>query len=400
MDVLNKFLNSIAYKFPKGYPDMNDVQDILLLESMLNELDIKINLKEGSITSNTKIAIDKILNSPEGKSAGLSKMSNKVRIGNKNKITSDEFIKVIKSSHPEAEIEIVEPKTGENTSSKFKLYKFKTEDGNVAMYLAGGANEGEKYEQDFVGQAKEYAGEPNDTLPLKLKTLYNKLGIDNTELSSDDIKFAGATDTKRSLNFEGPKDIGKTISDLTIQYKGTDYYISLKNKAGSGIYSGKNIPFFVFDDNGKIIYDSSKDTVAPAIDILFNIFNIDREKVAKGMNDYINQTGEADSWSDVNINDNKFEAFLASSVGYGYYYVKEIKGDDVKVVPILTSQDALDAVGDITNAQIKYPGKNTKNISVKLQSNSPLFGNSQYDVVGRNTQGKILPMSLRITKSK
>tara|TARA_R110002167_G_scaffold219022_1_gene423679 strand:- start:791 stop:2179 length:1389 start_codon:yes stop_codon:yes gene_type:complete len=37
MDVLNKFLNSIAYKFPKGYPDMNDVQDILLLESILKE---------------------------------------------------------------------------------------------------------------------------------------------------------------------------------------------------------------------------------------------------------------------------------------------------------------------------------------------------------------------------
>ena len=81
-------------------------------------------------------------------------------------------------------------------------------------------------------------------------------------------------------------------------------------------------------------------------------------------------------------------------------FAKEIKGDDVKVVPILTSQDALDAVGQITKAEIKYPGKNTKNISVKLQADSPLFGPSQYDVVGRNTQGKILPMSLRITKTK
>ena len=400
MDYLDKFLHSVSYKFPKGYPDVKDDRDIKMLYEMINGLiGEKFTLKEASVTSNTRNAIDKILSSPEGQKSGLSKMSNPVRIGNKQKITSEEFIEIIKAVFSQSEIEIVSSRTGDNKSGKFNLYKFKSEEGDVAMYLAGGGNEGEKYEQDFVSQAKENAGNPNDSLPLKLKTLYNKIGIDNTKLSPDDIQFAGATDTKRSLNFEGPKDIGKTISDLTIKYGGKDYYISLKNKAGSGIYSGKNIPFFVFKDE-KVVYDPNKDNAAPAINTLFNIFNVDREKVAQGINDYINQTGEIDNWSEIDINDDKFEAFLASSVGYGYYYVKEIKGDDVKVVPILTPQDALDAVGQITKSEIKYPGKNTKNVSIKLQSDSPLFGNSQYDVVGRNTQGKILPMSLRITKTK
>ena len=27
MDVLDKFLHDVAYKFPKGYPDMNDPKD-------------------------------------------------------------------------------------------------------------------------------------------------------------------------------------------------------------------------------------------------------------------------------------------------------------------------------------------------------------------------------------
>jgi hypothetical protein len=44
MDALTKFLNNIAYKFPKGYPDMNNEQDILLLETELDNLGI--NLKE------------------------------------------------------------------------------------------------------------------------------------------------------------------------------------------------------------------------------------------------------------------------------------------------------------------------------------------------------------------
>jgi hypothetical protein len=31
MDILEKFLYSIAYKFPKGYPDMKNEQDILIV---------------------------------------------------------------------------------------------------------------------------------------------------------------------------------------------------------------------------------------------------------------------------------------------------------------------------------------------------------------------------------
>lgn len=38
MDVLDKFLNKIAYKFPKGYPDMNNEQDILILESVFEKM--------------------------------------------------------------------------------------------------------------------------------------------------------------------------------------------------------------------------------------------------------------------------------------------------------------------------------------------------------------------------
>jgi len=45
MDALDLFFKKFSYKFNKGYPDMNNEQDILLLESLLNKLGI--NLKEG-----------------------------------------------------------------------------------------------------------------------------------------------------------------------------------------------------------------------------------------------------------------------------------------------------------------------------------------------------------------
>ena len=38
MNVFDKFFQKFAYKFPKGYPDMNNEQDILLFENILSEL--------------------------------------------------------------------------------------------------------------------------------------------------------------------------------------------------------------------------------------------------------------------------------------------------------------------------------------------------------------------------
>ena len=45
MDILEKYLRNISYKFPKGYPDMKDKQDVSLLESELKKLGINIILE-------------------------------------------------------------------------------------------------------------------------------------------------------------------------------------------------------------------------------------------------------------------------------------------------------------------------------------------------------------------
>ena len=38
MDVIEKFLHSISYKFPKGYPDMNSPGDVTLLNEIISNL--------------------------------------------------------------------------------------------------------------------------------------------------------------------------------------------------------------------------------------------------------------------------------------------------------------------------------------------------------------------------
>jgi hypothetical protein len=43
MDIIEKFLRQISYKFPKGYPDITDEQDMLLLYEILNKKGIDIS---------------------------------------------------------------------------------------------------------------------------------------------------------------------------------------------------------------------------------------------------------------------------------------------------------------------------------------------------------------------
>ena len=51
MDILEKYLQNISYKFPKGYPDMNNDQDILLLESLISKtIGKKFSLTESSLS--------------------------------------------------------------------------------------------------------------------------------------------------------------------------------------------------------------------------------------------------------------------------------------------------------------------------------------------------------------
>jgi hypothetical protein len=50
MDALDLFFKKFSYKFPKGYPDLNNEQDVLLLESILKELGIKVDLEETKLS--------------------------------------------------------------------------------------------------------------------------------------------------------------------------------------------------------------------------------------------------------------------------------------------------------------------------------------------------------------
>lgn len=119
MDTFDKFFKKFAYKFDKGYPDMNNSQDVLLLETLLSEFlgeEIKIEetalspgelskdatLPGGVKTPRIEILVKKIENTEElelndgskfvvdNKEEVLSQLKGKTRITNAIKLVDKE----------------------------------------------------------------------------------------------------------------------------------------------------------------------------------------------------------------------------------------------------------------------------------------------------------------------
>jgi len=408
MDILEQFLHSIAYKFPKGYPDLKNKQDMLLIERELFKHNI--DLREGTKAANTRKAIDSIVNSKEGKEAGLSKMKDTYRIGNINKIDKDKFIEILNKVFNSPKVKVYSPKEGPNDSSKYNMFEFDLEgEGQVQITLAGGANEGEKYEQGLLGKLKSFAGTPLDSIEdYEVKQIFTTLEIDPTKITSEDISFAGASDTSRQLSFDGPKEIGPTIADIIIKAPNQDYYLSIKNVGGSAIYNGGNIPFIVFDKEGKVIFDKSKSGDNPLFADIFDTLGIDSQRIADGLNNYINQTGAPNNWESVSgVDLDKVKNLLASSFGFGYWYVREKPGGKLFIYHVATPEDAYKMVGDLKSdsVKVKYPGPSTKVLEVRIETESEVLEGGKrvplvYQIVARNAAGKVLPLRMNIRTNK
>jgi hypothetical protein len=90
MDVFDKFFKKFAYKFPKGYPDMNNEQDILLLENILGKLGIDINEAESPNSLQAKNILKKEFDLNDDNFMDISSTSFKVLVDGSER---NDFIK-------------------------------------------------------------------------------------------------------------------------------------------------------------------------------------------------------------------------------------------------------------------------------------------------------------------
>ena len=330
------------------------------------------------------------------KNPGFITQSKDKRIGNIPKVSDEEFVEIIKNTFDIDDVKVHLPNKGPNnkllnpthSSKSFSMFEFKVDGKTYSFILSGGAgaNKGQAFEDEItLGLQNAMEGIEDDLI----NQLLNKLNINLQDIKN--VEQTGGQDTKRTINPEaGPQNRGKTISDVTIETSnGKTYYLSIKNKTGDNIYNGGAVSSITYDNKSNTVsFNKNKFDSDKLKSTVFNMFNIDPVKVTDGLNRYIKEEGDVPEWEPINIDKNEVIKFIGSAIDYGYYYVRE-EGEGVKVIHLETPEDVSKLIGQITNAQIKYPGNGVKSTYARIGLENSEQGLRYIEVQIRNASGGI-----------
>jgi hypothetical protein len=389
MDVFDKFFKKFAYKFSKGYPDMNNEQDILLLENILGEIlgeafsvfpTTEDEIQNESIKELFRI-IKKYpnlsLNDPivlDLKSPNIVKISRSLQRDSK-------FIEYLNN-----ELDInLDPISG----AKWNNISIKWGEGSRGG--RGIKSKGLGFEGELVVDL-EILRENGITEENKNQFKYPDLIIEiSKELGlksgNFEIKPEGDKNQSRPLGFKsgGPVvefsqgSAAATLTDITIIKGDTKYYLSAK--------FGNTLTFF---NSGVTKYlpaneiKSGKITNSDGI-ILLDTFGIDNETFCKVFNDYPNanfseQNGASTKYDILNIKN-----LVKSGIGEGYYIVKA-GGKSSQFEHI--NSDYTDTASDISAPIIYYGGLGGNGKRVDITFESPTY---KFKINIRNKQGGLYP---------
>jgi hypothetical protein len=229
MDIFDKFFKKFAYKFDKGYPDMNNSQDVLLLESLFENLEVEVELKEDKINNKKETiqAVQKIIDTV-GTQYDLFAMKSKPnRIGSRGKQPESVFIQAFEDTFgKDIDIKVIPPKQSSNPSNSFNMYQFDTDEfGQVNIIVSrsepGGA--GKSNEAMFIDTLNRLIGEAEGTATIKI------ISPEHTEVSNNvthvrDSSKAGASKGDKSdaqfLSGQPGSDTGKVVANISLKQDG------------------------------------------------------------------------------------------------------------------------------------------------------------------------------------
>ena len=223
MDNITKYLNRIAYKFPKGYPDMNNDQDVLLLESLISEaVGYKLSLKEEVPNmSGTKKAVA-LISQELGDEYGIRPLPSKPnRLSAPGVRDEKVFLDIIKKVFgPETEIKAFGPRQGQNPSGKFPMFQFDTEEfGQVNMLASfsspGGA--GKTNEAVFIETLNSLIAQAGEEAKIIIKSPEHTETFNNVTQVEDSSKTGAGEGDKSDAQFLSN---GKVVSNISLKQDG------------------------------------------------------------------------------------------------------------------------------------------------------------------------------------
>lgn len=217
MDTLDLFFKKYSYKFPKGYPDMNNTQDILLLESILENLDVKIQLNEEvpnkpQTIKAVKYIVDKV-GDKYGFFIGKSKPNRLTLTGKKD---PQFFIDVFKEVFgPDTKITMFPPRKGANPSGSFNMYQIDTEQFGVVNIIVsssapGGA--GKDNESIFIDNINNKIEEAGGSAKVIIKSPEHNESFDKVTKVIDSSKTGAGKGDKSDAQFISGNTVVANIS--------------------------------------------------------------------------------------------------------------------------------------------------------------------------------------------
>lgn len=215
MDVVTEFINRISYKFPKGYPDINDPADKALLESLMGLNEEVPNM------SGTKKAVA-FITQKVGDEYGVKPLPSKPnRLSAPGIKDSKVFVDIIKKTFGEdTDIKVLEPRQGSNPSGKFPMLQFDTEDfGQVNMLVSfsapGGA--GKSNEAVFIETLNKLIADAGESAKIVINSSDYTETFDNITLVEDSSKTGAGKGDKSDAQFLSD---GKVIANISLKQDG------------------------------------------------------------------------------------------------------------------------------------------------------------------------------------
>jgi len=224
MDILDKFFKKFAYKFDKGYPDMNNSQDVLLLESLFEKLEVEVELTEDKIPNKKETiqAVQKIIDTVGTQYDLFAMKSNQNRIGTRGKPSENVFIQAFKDTFGEdIDIKVIPAKQSPNPSNSFNMYQFIAGDlGEVNIMASrsepGGA--GKSNEEKFISTLNQLIEQAGGIATIK---------ITSPEYTETFSSINQVVDSSKTGAGKGDKSDAQFISSNSVKAN-----ISLKQDGG------------------------------------------------------------------------------------------------------------------------------------------------------------------------
>ena len=229
MDIFDKFFKKFAYKFDKGYPDMNNSQDVLLLESLFEKLEVEVELTEDKIPNKKETiqAVQKVIDTVGTQYDLFAMKSNQNRIGTRGKPSENVFIQAFKDTFGEdIDIKVIPPKQFPNPSNSFNMYQFVAGDlGEVNIIVSrsepGGA--GKSNEAKFIDTLNKLIEEAGGTATIKITSPeYTEVSNNVTYVRDSSKAGAGKGDKSDAQFLSGQpgSDTGKIVANISLKQDG------------------------------------------------------------------------------------------------------------------------------------------------------------------------------------